>query len=57
MLFYRRRCWICSETLKKGLTFKEALESERKARLRAEPIFPSIWIKPALEIIHLSMSL
>ena len=54
ILLYRKRCWCCAETMKSGLSYQQALECERKARLRAEPFFPSVWIKSALEIIHLS---
>ena len=55
MLLYRQRSWTCAETNKPGLTFHEALQSEQKASRKVEPKFPGVWIKPCLEMIHLSV--
>jgi hypothetical protein len=55
MMLYRQRSWTCTETKKPGLTFLEAFQSEQKASKKADPKFPGVWIKPCLEMIHLSV--
>lgn len=41
-------------TSKGGLSYVEAMESERKAVMMVEPAIPTVWIKPLLEIVHLN---
>jgi ATP-utilising chromatin assembly and remodelling N-terminal len=55
MMLYKQRSWTCTVTKKPGLTFLEALQSEQKASKKADPKFPGVWIKPCLEMIHLSV--
>ncbi|KAH9252174.1 hypothetical protein BASA81_009925 [Batrachochytrium salamandrivorans] len=49
---YRRKIWACEFTGKINLTFSEALESERRAKIKVEERFPRVWNQPALECIH-----
>jgi ornithine carbamoyltransferase len=53
-MLYRSKLWTCSETKKHGLTYKEALESEKKALKKADILYPNVWVKPTLEMIHYS---
>ncbi|KAI8895160.1 ATP-utilizing chromatin assembly and remodelling N-terminal-domain-containing protein [Globomyces pollinis-pini] len=49
---YRQRVWTCALTQKQKLTYREALDSERKATQSNDFNLPSVWIKPTLELIH-----
>ena len=51
---YRSRIWTCSETGKQKLSYREALESERKAAKKIEVKYPQVWVKPTLEMIQFS---
>lgn len=52
IVLYRSRVWTCQETGKKGMTYQQALDSERKAILKQEVAYPAVWVKPTLEMIH-----
>ncbi|KAL2918570.1 hypothetical protein HK105_201971 [Polyrhizophydium stewartii] len=49
---YRRKIWACETTGRIGMTFVEALESERTAKVKIGQRFPRVWNRPALERIH-----
>ena len=51
---YRSRIWTCQETGKSNFTYREALESERKAAKKIEVNYPQVWVKPTLEMIQFS---
>ena len=50
---YRRRLWSCGMTGRQGLTFREALESERWATERLEQQFRSeVYLEPLCRLAH-----
>ncbi|KAG5031823.1 hypothetical protein AAZX31_06G152600 [Glycine max] len=51
---YRQRVWTCKITGKSGLTYEEALVSEKHAAEKVQQI-PEELVAPALRIIHYSM--
>ncbi|RDY14651.1 Bromodomain adjacent to zinc finger domain protein 1A, partial [Mucuna pruriens] len=51
---YRRRVWMCKVTGKTGLTYEEALVSEKRATEKVQQI-PEELMAPALRIIQYSM--
>ncbi|KAG0227766.1 hypothetical protein BGW42_002736 [Actinomortierella wolfii] len=51
-LFYQQKSWQCITTGKSGLTYEEALESERKAQSTTASKFPSQLRKPLLEFVQ-----
>ncbi|KHN47428.1 DDT domain-containing protein [Glycine soja] len=48
---YRQRVWTCKITGKSGLTYEEALVSEKHAAEKVQQI-PEELVAPALRIIH-----
>jgi hypothetical protein len=59
IMLYRTRSWHCQQTGKRNLSYKEALESEKKAlakKVEAEGKMPTVWTQPALELIHYSIT-
>ncbi|KAJ3315236.1 hypothetical protein HDV04_003629 [Boothiomyces sp. JEL0838] len=52
IVLYRQKIWTCEMTNKQNLTYKAALESERKTTAKLDAKFPPVWIKPTLELIH-----
>ncbi|KAI4343507.1 hypothetical protein L6164_010847 [Bauhinia variegata] len=54
MNLYRQRVWMCKVTGKTGLTYEEALLSEKRATEKVQQ-FPKELIPPALRIIQYSM--
>ncbi|KAJ3274604.1 hypothetical protein HDV01_002446 [Terramyces sp. JEL0728] len=57
IVLYRQKMWTCEMTNKQNLTYKAALESERKTTAKLDAKFPPVWIKPTLELIHFSKSI
>ncbi|KAJ3116624.1 hypothetical protein HDU96_009179 [Phlyctochytrium bullatum] len=51
---YKKRVWTCEVTGKAGLTYREAMESEKAARRKYDSKFPEAWRRVALEKIHWS---
>ncbi|KAJ3224275.1 hypothetical protein HK099_008666 [Clydaea vesicula] len=49
---YLRKQWTCELTQKSGLTYEQALISEKESRKQSEEKFPFVWKKLALQIIH-----
>eukprot|EP00850_Spirogloea_muscicola_P017835 SM000157S02065 [mRNA] locus=s157:76582:79639:+ [translate_table: standard] len=53
MHLYRQRRWVCRVTGKSGLTYEEALLSERAAAARTQA-FPPAFVRPVLAHVHFS---
>ncbi|KAF9976538.1 hypothetical protein BGZ73_008374 [Actinomortierella ambigua] len=54
-LFYQQKSWQCITTGKSGLTYEEAMESERKAQSTTASKFPSQLRKPLLEFVQFNV--
>eukprot|EP00871_Galdieria_phlegrea_P002712 jgi/Galph1/3441/GphlegSOOS_G2114.1 len=54
LFLYKRRKWTCSITGKSGLTYEEALHSEKQASFKLKQEFDDIFLEPLCRLIHLS---
>ncbi|RKO85565.1 ATP-utilizing chromatin assembly and remodelling N-terminal-domain-containing protein, partial [Blyttiomyces helicus] len=51
-MLYQKRVFSCEKTGRLNLTYAEAVNSEREVKRTMDRLFPEVWRKPALEVVH-----